>query len=281
MSAYAVVDMFERKIAEYCGSKYAVAMDSCCNAIKLCLVYKKAKYVSLPRFTYPGVICSIIHAGAKIEFSPFINWQGQYTLAPHDIIDSALRFRQGMYIPRKLMCLSFHAKKHLPIGRGGMVLTDDQKAYEWLKRARFDGRNEVPLIQDDIQIVGWNCYMTPEQAARGLMLLDLIKSVKLPDLEMQKQGYPDCSKIWAYNEHLVNPLKLAEYKGYRNFRDKEWLRKKYLEENLQLEDIAKMCGVKRSTIASTIRIFDIRKRRFSERKSSHSVGGRRGNGKVG
>ena len=53
-----------------------------------------------------------------------------------------------------------------------MILTDDIEAYEWLRRARHDGRSPgTPYIQDDIEIPGWHYYMTPEDAARGILLL--------------------------------------------------------------------------------------------------------------
>jgi dTDP-4-amino-4,6-dideoxygalactose transaminase len=99
-----------------------------------------------------------------------------------------------MYTSGTFYCLSFHYKKHLPIGRGGMILTNDKKAVEWLKMARFDGRREIPLSEDNATIRGWNMYLTPEQAARGLVLFDLIKDKKLPDLKVEDQRYPDLSK---------------------------------------------------------------------------------------
>ena len=34
-----IVDAFEKMVAEYAGSKYAVAVDNCTNAIFLCLKY--------------------------------------------------------------------------------------------------------------------------------------------------------------------------------------------------------------------------------------------------
>ena len=49
------------------------------------------------KFTYPGVACSIINAGAKPIFIKK-EWKGLYVLAPHDIVDGALRFRKDMYI---------------------------------------------------------------------------------------------------------------------------------------------------------------------------------------
>lgn len=77
-------------------------------------------------------------------------------------------------------------------------MTDSIQAYEWLKKARFDGRNQCPLLEDVISMIGWNMYMTPEQAARGLMLFDIIKDKDLPDLDSTKQGYPNLKKIEVY-----------------------------------------------------------------------------------
>ena len=55
-----------------------------------------------------------------------------------------------------------------------MILTDDIKAVEHIKRMRYEGRSEgISYHQDIIDEEGWNRYMTPEQAARGLMLLSV------------------------------------------------------------------------------------------------------------
>ncbi len=193
---HGITKKFEERIAEYAGSKYAVSVDSCCNAIFLCCKYLSVKTVEIPSITYPGVACSIINAGGNIKFRNY-SWSGAYELAPYKIIDGALRFKRGMY-KGGLHCLSFHSKKHIPIGRGGMILTDDFDAYWWLKKARFDGRSELPLAEDNISMVGWNMYMTPEQAARGLVLFNHIKDKDLPDIDSTKQGYPDLSLIEAY-----------------------------------------------------------------------------------
>jgi dTDP-4-amino-4,6-dideoxygalactose transaminase len=69
------------------------------------------------------------------------------------------------------MCLSFHIKKHLKIGKGGMILTDDPDAVIWFKKARYEGRSEKLYHEDDIDMLGWNMYMTPQQASHGLSLM--------------------------------------------------------------------------------------------------------------
>lgn len=193
--AYNVVKDFETEIASWAGAKYGVAVESCCAAIFLCLQYLKGwgyKSVTIPKYTYPGVAMAIKNAGYAL-YTTTDEWEGTYILDPLPIIDSALRFKKNMYVPKSYWCLSFHYKKLLPIGRGGMILTDDKKAYEWLKMARFDGRKEVPLNKDNATIIGWNMYMTPEQAARGLALFEAIKNKDLPDLEVKDQHYPDLS----------------------------------------------------------------------------------------
>lgn len=148
----------------------------------------KGKEIEIPRNTYPGVPASIIHAGGRVRFTGV--WEKSiYRLWPEDITDSALRFRRGMY-EGGLWCCSFHAGKQLPIGRGGAILCDDAAAVRWLKLARFDGREECPLSeQKEFSVLGFNAYMQPEQAARGLMLFDAIKDRDIPDLKVENQGY--------------------------------------------------------------------------------------------
>jgi len=86
---------FENIIAEYCGSKYAVACDSNSNAIKLVLEYLKVKdkEIQIPKHTYASVPMQIIHSGNIPKFVD-INWSGEYLLFPLPIVDSACRFRK-------------------------------------------------------------------------------------------------------------------------------------------------------------------------------------------
>ena len=171
-SPWKVVEMFEQNVAEYCGSKYAVATDNCTDALLMCCQYLDVagKEVTIPSKTYLSVPQSILHAGAILKFRDY-NWKGIYQLEPYPIYDAAKRFTSGMYIEDSLMCLSFHTKKHLKIGKGGMILTNSKEAVEWFKMARYEGRDH---IRDNIAICGWNAYMTPEQAARGLTLLQVL-----------------------------------------------------------------------------------------------------------
>ena len=166
------VDYFERLIAEYAGSKYAVAVDSCTNAIFLSMKYCDMKHVDVqvPSRTYISVPMQVVHCGHGVEFVD-TPWSGSYTLDPLPVVDSAQRFTENMYTDNTLYCLSFHSKKILSIGRGGMILTNDKSARDWLRKARYDGRSSIyynDLIENKETIIGWHMYMTPEEAVRGI-----------------------------------------------------------------------------------------------------------------
>ena len=169
---YKIVKMFEEEVAHYTGAPYAVSVNSCTNAIFLACRYEKVqgKEVVIPKRTYLSPPQSIMQAGGMLVFED-ISWKGIYQLKPFPIYDAAKRLTSNMYIPGSHMCLSFHIKKHLKIGKGGMILTDSEEAVEFFRKARYEGRSELQYHQDMIDEEGWNMYMTPEQAARGLMLM--------------------------------------------------------------------------------------------------------------
>lgn len=190
MNAYGIVAEFERRVAEFAGSRYAVAVDCCSNAIFLACKYLNVREVKIPARTYISVPAAVLHAGGTVKFVDY-DWRGVYELSPYPIFDGAKRFRRGMY-QGGLHCLSFHAKKHIPIGRGGMVLTNDEESAKWFRKARYDGRDGVAYAEERVDMLGWHAYMTPEQAARGLALLDVLPSDNLPDLT---EDYPDLRQM--------------------------------------------------------------------------------------
>ena len=200
-NSFEIVAEFERQIANYANAKYAVAVDCCTNALFLICKYLKVSKVIIPSKTYLSVPNSIIHAGGQVIFDvseKTNNWSGLYQLKPYPIYDSALRLTSNMYIPESFMALSFHHKKNLPIGKGGMILCDDKEAYDWFKRARYEGRGELPYKEDDIQFLGWNMYLTPEQAARGLHLLQLYPK-NMKD-KIEEGGYRDLREFSVFKK---------------------------------------------------------------------------------
>jgi dTDP-4-amino-4,6-dideoxygalactose transaminase len=197
---YKIVQMFEEEVAHYTGAPYAVSVDSCTNALFLCCKYLQVDKVEVPKHTYLSVPMAVMQAGGTPVFTN-LEWSGVYQLAPYPIIDAAKRFTGGMYIPGQFMCLSFHIKKHLKIGKGGMILTDNPEAVAWFKRARYEGRSEVLYHHDNIQQLGWNMYMTPQEAAHGLALMQNMPPFNA-DLG-EHNGYRDLTEFDFFKKFKV------------------------------------------------------------------------------
>lgn len=189
--------MFEDALCEYTGAAAAVAVDSCSNALFLSLLYCNVEggcdTVEIPRHTYVGVPQAALNAGMEILWHDN-HWRCWYKMPPTNIIDSAKYFERGMYVPGTLMCVSFHIAKRLPLGHGGAILLDDEGAEEWLRRARFDGRTQGQTGEaaTKVTVPGWHMHMTPDDAARGLWLLN--QYVDQP-LNADWSHYPDCSEL--------------------------------------------------------------------------------------
>ena len=193
-----VIDIFEKEVAKYAGAKYGVAVSSATNGIFLCLellkyhgLLKEGDVVTVPSKTYMSVPMTVLNARLKLKLVDK-EWSGAYKLGNTHIYDSSVRFTKDMYVQGSLYVVSFQYRKALPIGRGGMILTDDKEDYELLKKMRFNGRTDGVSQADDIYTIrGWNMYMMPEQAARGLTLLTLIEDNN-PDIA-SSYNYPDLS----------------------------------------------------------------------------------------
>tara|TARA_R100000742_G_C4279456_1_gene104077 strand:- start:3207 stop:4241 length:1035 start_codon:yes stop_codon:yes gene_type:complete len=197
---YKIVTMFEECIADYTGAPYALSINSCTNALFLACKYFQVGDVNIPSKTYLSVPQSIMQAGGNVVFDESRNnWTGVYQLEPYPIWDSAKRLTSNMYIPGSYMCLSFHIKKTLKIGKGGMVLTDDKEFVDWFRRARYEGRGWQTFYKDDnIKTMGWNMYMTPQQASHGLCLLQNYP-LHVPDL-IEDNGYLDLRRFDLFSE---------------------------------------------------------------------------------
>lgn len=189
------IDLFEKTIANFAGSKYAVSVDCCSHGLFLCMKYLKANgRIKIPKNTYASVPMQIIHANCVPEFED-IQWFGRYQLKPYPIWDCAIEFTEDMFNKHTgFQVLSFQIKKILPIGRGGMILTDDEVAYKWFKKATYDGRDlTIPYDEDNFEILGWHHYMTPEDAARGLLLFERTNKKNEPCVKNPYQHYSDLS----------------------------------------------------------------------------------------
>jgi len=185
-----VINMFEEKVAKFAGSKYAVAVDCCSNGLFLSLKYQLktneilsdwniTPKITIPKMTYISAPMQIKHAGCMVEYED-LEWSGVYQLKGSNVWDGAVRWTKDMYVGNDaLQVVSFQIKKRIPIGKGGIILTDDINAYNWLKLVSYDGRDLTTPYTDTnhIKMIGYHMYMTPEDAARGIILMDSVPEV--------------------------------------------------------------------------------------------------------
>ena len=209
---YKITEDFEKALSDYTGAPYVITVDNMSNALFLALYYEKNvkksitdDKVGIPCRTYPSVPCEIIHAGLKVDFEPVEGKtiKGMYQLKGSNVWDSALSFTADMYKPNQHICVSFTGPyKHFKLSKGGAILTDSLEAYHWFKRARYSGRRECSYHDDYLDMIGWNFYMMPELAARGLLLMNQFYNIDgtkkhNEDLELP---YPDLSKYEIYTK---------------------------------------------------------------------------------
>ena len=209
---YKITEDFEKSLSDYTGAPYVVTVDNQSNALFLSLYYEKniknnivTDTITIPARTYPSVPCEIIHAGLKVDFEPVDGKtiKGAYNLIGSNVWDSALRFTAGMYLPNTHMCISFTGPyKHFKLSKGGAILTDNYEAYLWFKRSRYSGRRECSYHDDHFDMLGWNFYMMPELATRGMLLMGQFYNIDgtkkhNEDLELP---YPDLSKFEIYKK---------------------------------------------------------------------------------
>jgi len=191
------ISEFENLVAEYFGSPYAVAVDCCTHALELCLRQKRVAAATCPTHTYISVPFTLEKLGVRWNFENKV-WKDYYFLGNTNIVDAAVLWRRDSFIPGSMMCLSFQFKKHLNLGRGGMILLDDEQDYLALKKLRYDGRiDDIPWAEQDIASMGYHYYMTPETAELGIERFSQVK-----DLE---------PKIWSW-ENYPNLTKMKVFK---------------------------------------------------------------------
>ena len=197
---FEVVSNFENKISEFFGSKYAIAVDSCTHGLELCLRYTNETKINVPKRTYLSVPFLAEKIGLEREWRDD-NWERYYTVNYGDkrIIDAAVLWEKNSYIPNTFMCISFQYQKHLSLGRGGIILMDNESDYISLKKMSYDGRlPNIPWRDQDIDTVGFHYYMTPETAQLGLNKLQT--AIDTPPRQWVVTDWPDLTEMQIFKK---------------------------------------------------------------------------------
>jgi dTDP-4-amino-4,6-dideoxygalactose transaminase len=191
---FSPIDQFEKLVAEFFGAPEAVAVDCCTHALKLALISTAARAdeISVPRNTYISVPMMVREQWKDNRWRDE-RWEGMYHLTKY-VVDAAAHWAEGSFKHDTLMCVSFGFKKHLNLGRGGMILLDWPHQADALRKMRYDGRNiheGVMYPNDVIDSMGYHHYMTPEQAQAGIERFYQVRD--LPTKAVSWADYHDVS----------------------------------------------------------------------------------------
>ena len=194
---FETVEKFEKEIAEFYGSPYAVATDCCTHAMELCLRHGGFNNVIIPTHTYISVPFTLEKLNLNWEFQ-YQEWKDYYFLGNTNIVDAAVYWKKDGYIKDTFMCLSFQYRKHLSLGRGGMILLQNKGDYDILKKMSYDGRSpNTPWMEQDIDTIGYHYYMTPEIAKLGLEKISKVSNEK--PKKWTHENYPNLERMSAFN----------------------------------------------------------------------------------
>lgn len=197
--SFEIIKKFEEEIANYFGSPYAVAVDSCTHGIELCLKYTNALSISVPKRTYLSIPFLSQKLGIELYWKDE-NWKDYYYLTD-TVIDAAVLWKKDSYIPGTYMCVSFQFQKHLSLGRGGIILLDDKHSATQLKKMSYDGRiPDIPWREQDVDMVGYHYYMTPETAQMGLSKLP--NAINTQPKSWELHDWPDLTKMAVFKDIL-------------------------------------------------------------------------------
>ena len=195
--SFDVIKRFENEICEFFGAPYGVAVDCCTHVVELCLRYNNDQKIMVPKRTYISIPFLAKKLNIELEWQD-IKWEDYYYLTDN-IIDAAVLWKKDGYINGTFMCISFQFKKHLNLGRGGIILTDNKKDAIELKKMSYDGRlPDIPWRDQDICSMGYHYYMTPETAERGIKKLP--NAINTPPIKWNIKDWPDLSKMKVFNK---------------------------------------------------------------------------------
>ena len=119
-------------------------------------------------------------------------------------------------------CLSFHPRKSITTGEGGMILTDDAELAEKLRGLRSHGataseiarHNNNSFLLPPFDSIGYNYRMTDIQAAMGLAQMEKLDHI----LEVRRQKATRYNSLLADFNWLTTPMEPeGHYHTYQSY----------------------------------------------------------------
>ena len=239
-----VTKKFELSISKYVKSKYAIATTSATTALHSVFqcINIKGKKVLVSDFTFPATTDAIILAGGIPVFIDVdketmnvtrdivenINFKDIEVIEPVSIFGNALekefyRLKKKMFIVEDaatslgtkldknfigtlahVSCFSFHPRKIITTGEGGMITTNDKKLNDKIRSFKAFGKKGKDFVG-----IGTNYKISDIQSAVGLTQLKKIEKIiknrqrmaKIYSELIEKMEYVDIQKVTKNSRH--------------------------------------------------------------------------------
>lgn len=244
-----VTKQFEEGLAEYVGAKYAIAVANCTVALELCLKAQDIRgEVILPDFTYPGTANAVYNAGAtpvlvdvdidtynitmseivkaitvKTEAVMPVSWGGNPLWCfqlPSIIIEDAAcglgsQFNHSKTGSRRTTCFSFHPRKLIACGTGGMITTNDEALANKIRALKNFG------FASDFQYKhGTNNKFNDVLSAIGLAQLHKLEAIIAKRVQTAKVYSDLLSEVPNVRTPEKHPLARHTYQTYAVYLEK-------------------------------------------------------------
>jgi dTDP-4-amino-4,6-dideoxygalactose transaminase len=278
------VKEFEKKVADYLGVKYAIAVTNCTSALhlsSLSLGIKQGDEILVADYTFPATGHSVLYCGARPVFVDVdlrtynINLElieGKITERTKAIIpvhtfgqpaemdkikeisekynikvieDAACAFGaqyKGRYAGTigDIGCFSFHARKGITTGEGGMVVTNKEDLAQRIRELSVFGMRNVWDVErtDEFVIpefvnIGYNYKMSDIAAAVGVAQLKKLEKIIKRKIELAKYWDEKLQEIEDIKAPFVKENVKHIYQSYVALLNPNIKRNKIIQELMQ------------------------------------------------
>jgi perosamine synthetase len=276
--------LFEERVRERIGTKYAIAVNNCTAALHLALLaigIKKGDEVLVADYTYPATGHSVLYCGAKpvfvdvdrrtynidpLQLKKKLTKRTKAIIPVHTFgqpvdMDPVLEFAEknnikvvedaacafGAKYGKKyagtmgdLGCFSFHARKGVTTGEGGMLVTDDEAMARTARTLSVFGitsawdREVKGFVVPQFTMVGYNYKMSDITAAVGVVQLSRLDETVRRKRALAKYWGEKLEKIPGIEPPYEEKGSLHVYQSYVS------LVRKGLDRNRLIERLAKL-----------------------------------------
>src|SRR5713101_497133 len=222
---------FERALASYVGARHGIATTSCTTGLHLALAsigVGPGDEVIVPSFTFIASANAVRYTGADVVFCEIDAVNDIAERHGIVVVEDAAPAIGESYRGRKVgsnaqqTVFSFHPRKVITTGEGGMITTDDDLLADRARKLRAHGMSVSDLERhrsDDVIIeeyneLGFNYRMTDIQASIGLVQLRRLDELLRVRRAKAKRYNEELSAIRGIGVPYVPPYAEHTYQSY-------------------------------------------------------------------